>query len=96
LSSNSNEPWRISSNATSAGAPTTSVPSPLNAGSVFAALTVAHAITRSSGIPTTRNFDNTFAKLNTCSVLAAWPQSVDTVSGNTRSCIACSTMAHVK
>src|SRR5713226_3683752 len=56
---NSNAPSRSSSNATSAGAPTFSVPRSWNASKTRAALLVTHAITCSSDMPSSRNFDMT-------------------------------------
>src|SRR5438105_6141345 len=66
LSTNSKLPTRSSSTATSAGAPAFNVPRPLKILNVFEALTVAQAITVSSGMPSIRNFDMTFGKSNTC------------------------------
>src|SRR5579862_1695878 len=59
LSTNSKLPSRSSRTATSAGAPAFKVPRPLKILNVRDALTVAQAITLSSGMPSIRNFDRT-------------------------------------
>src|SRR6185503_7813225 len=81
LSMKSNDPSRSSRIDTSAGAPTRSVPSPLNAGNVAAALAVTIAITCASGTPSMRSFDITLGRSTTCSARPASVQSEEMVSG---------------
>src|SRR5262249_18164910 len=65
--------------ATSAGAPTLSVPRSSKDGNTPAALTVAHAIIWLSGMPNMMNFDITFGKSMTPVVFDMTFQSVEMV-----------------
>ena len=81
----------------SAGAPTLRVPRSSNAGNTRAALTVAQAITWSSGMPNIRNFDITFEKSTTPGLLRDIAfQSVERVSGQKPCLVARSTISQLK
>jgi len=89
-------PSRSSRIATSAGAPTLSVPRSSNAGKTRAALTVAQAITCVSGMPNMKNFDITLGKSTTPVVRDCVFQSVEKVSGQNPCRVAFSTVAQSK